>query len=213
MRCLKLTKNYLIRPKQFTTKDEEEIIFAPLFEDMKEKITIEKLEEIYPIFDVAEKKKEKAIQEHIAKNFSLNNFKIIPPNEFKNINSNVVVKFRGIMNREYSVNFVGKMTNYFNEVYLVNFIIDNPIDDIFYLICKNKTASEPLTVNIYENDYNTNINENRRDIFSFMYSCYYYWNYLIYIMIQETKTIIRNRVLQNHFKTLKDVISINRFGD
>ena len=211
MRSLKLTKTYLIRPKQFMAKDEQEIIFAPLFEKMKEKITIENLEEIYPLFDMTEKKKEKIIREHISKNFSVDSFKIILPTDFKDINENIVVKFRGIMNREYSVNFVGKMTKYYNEVYLVNFIIDNPLDDVFYLVCKNKINTEPLTVNIYENDYNTNINENRRDIFSFMYLCYYYWDYLVYVLKQKTKTIIKNRVLQNHFKTLKYVVSVNKF--
>ena len=196
MKCLRLTKHYIITPKQFTQNDD--VIFSKLLDDLHRAITIENLINVYPIYDYKHSVIDNRIRRELINKFNLDkDFVYLSIDDIKDVNNNIVIKLVENINDKRVVDFISKLTMYYKDVFIVNFIYDNPIDDIFYVICKNKLDDTPLTLTISEYDYITNIDNNRNDIFVFLYTCYYYWYHLAMLANQTAREI--------HFKRLKDV--------
>lgn len=202
MKCLCLNKSYNITPKTFKTLTQDNYIFVKYFDKLHKAITTDNIINIYPLIDYSMDILNDYIKSLLINNFSLNNNiniqSIDNKIDIKN-KDDKVFKFINKINDIRVINSISKLILYYKFVYIVNFVYDNPINDIFYVICKNKINDDNIVINIYDNDYVTNINENKEDIYIFLYMCYYYWFNLLN----------NQQALTNHFKLLKLINNVS----
>ena len=202
MKVLHLTKQYIISPNVFNNDnsvDDKDIIFAHYLNKLHNQITTDNLIYVWPLVDYQEETISDYIKKQLIEEFKLNkSFELITLDTQKQIqlsdNNDIVIKLVDNINNKQTIDFICKLTLYYKYVYIVNFIYNNPIDNIFYVVCKDKNNKETTNINISSSDYITNINENRRDIFKYLYTCYYYW-----ACLQKGD----KNLLDKHFKLLK----------
>lgn len=205
MKTIKLTNVYSPSCITFdeTTLEQTQdgYIFVDYLITLHKEITTDNLISIYPLVDYSKKTIEGYIKSLLIKDFNLNeNITITPFEEIHEIpisEHNIIIKFVNGINDNRLVSLISKLTLYYKDVYVVNFIYSNPLDDIYYVVCKDVCRDGlPLGVNNY--DYITDINENKESIYMFLYSCYFYWVNVLNATINDNQ-----KVLDNHFKTLK----------
>lgn len=207
MKTIKLTNAY--SPSHITFDEttleqtQDNYIFADYLRKLHKEITTDNLISIYPLIDYSKKTIEGYIKSLLIKGFGLNENTTITPFEETHtipINEhNIVIKFVNGINDNRLVSLISKLTLNYKDVYIVNFIYSNPLDDIYYVVCKNSLPlgdRNELVANNY--DYITDINENKESIYMFLYSCYFYWVNVLNATINDNQ-----KVLANHFKTLK----------
>ena len=212
MKTIRLTHSYITSIATFdetTLKREQECqhsdyIFVDYFHKLHKEITTDNLISVYPLVDYSRKMIEAYIRHLLIEKFELDNSISIISFDYKEgmqiSEHDMVIKF-GCINDVRLIDLISKLTLYYKDVYIVNFIYDNPLDDSYYVVVKgvNNTVNkqiEHLVVNNY--DYITNINENKEDIYMFLYTCYFYWSNLLKATITNN-----HKVLDTHFKTLK----------
>ena len=230
MKTIKLTNLYLPSCITFdeTTLEQtnHNYIFVDYLQRLHNEITTDNLISIYPLIDYSKKTIDGYIKSLLVNSFDLNDdIKITSFEETHMIpigKHNIIIKFVNGINDNRIVSLISKLTLYYKDVYIVNFIYTNPLEDVYYVVCKEAChhdlplgayknvdkqidssgqqslleQSETLVINNF--DYITDINENKESIYMFLYACYFYWVNVLNATINDNQN-----VLANHFKTLK----------
>lgn len=205
MKSIKLTNSYFHSSVSFDeiqNINNDNYIFVKYLNNLHQMITTDNIVNIYPIYDYSTKTINGYIKYLLIDNFKLDKqINIISFNDTNEIDvkdNEIIIKFVNNINDIRIVNIISKLTLFYKDVYIVNLIYDNPIDDIYYVVCKNKINNNDNKLNINNYDYITDINENKQLIYVFLYTCYYYWVNILNAFINNN-----HEVLTNHFKTMK----------
>lgn len=181
MRVLRINKQYVNVSEKISSQPRS-FVFAPLFDTLLEEIRQGKIADVYPLYDTKDKDVREHVLRNIRKHFLLDeSVEVIDstslPESIKG--EDVVIRLaNNSINDLRIIDFIGKLTKCFGEVFLANIILDNPVANIFYIVCKGTTPKQSLP-SVSQTDFMTNINENVMDIYEFIYFCIYSWIVLL----------------------------------
>lgn len=159
--------------------------------DSYNNVTEDIIKDLYLLYEEDDEFISNRIMKLIIKEFDLKNINNYEYIEDVHLNNDIIIKLYNSINDNIIIDYICKLSLYYKEVYLVNCFYDNPFNNIFYVVCKNKIGKIDK-LRLSKHDYITNINENKQNIYMFLYSCFYSIQYiLICYYINRSPGIIR----------------------
>ena len=91
------------------------------------------------------------------------------------LSKNMVIPLINTINDLLIVDMIGNLSVIYENVYLCNTFYDNPLDNVFYIVCVNKIKDDNnFTLNL---NYFFNINFNKSLIYDMILSVYNSYNF------------------------------------
>ncbi len=140
-----------------------------IFNDIYLKLTKDN-DLLYHVYPIDTKISADKILKYINEYFNTSIKNIIYFDNDIRLDKEILIKFINNINKTSTIDIISNLSIIYKDVILFNLYYDNPADNIFYVICKNKICNDNC-INI--NKYNSmNINKNKSYIYDFLFSYY-----------------------------------------
>lgn len=196
-KILKLNKPYEEVNEKLTNDDvnNDDVVFSKELLEISNyynMVSEDVIKELYLLYEDDDEDISNNILKLLMKEFNINDIKNYEYIEKVHLNNNIIIKLFNTINDNIIIDYIGKLTLCYDEVYLVNCFLDNPFNNIFYVVCKNKNNNDISNIKLNTHDYMTNINENKHDIYLYLYTCYYSTMYILQCyFVNKGSTIIK----------------------